>query len=207
MTRLLALPPARLPARLRPRYGAVCGHRRQQRTRCFVEGREKVAAGPHFQAGTFYSLSAGEKTFQKGWRGKTGPGWLCAPAPAPLRGRRRAARRRGLRAARPAGPEHPRAEQRCCRGRREERPPLPRRPPGFPGRGSPAAAFPCVRGAWRNGVSYVVSSPLKFIMVELQTAHGWKSYSCSKLDLKLQFNDWLGLFLFWFFPCACVMVK
>lgn len=147
MTRLLARPPACLPACLRPRYGAVRGHRRQQRTRCFAEGRGKAAAGPHFLAGTFCSLSAWEKTFQKGWRGKTGPCWLCAPAPAPRRGRRRAARRRGLRAARPAGPEHPRAERRCCRAGGRERPPLPAAPRGSPPAGPPPRLFlvPAVR--------------------------------------------------------------
>lgn len=137
------------------------GQRRQQRTRSFVEGRGQAAAGPHFQAGTFYSLSAGEKTFQKGWRGKTGPCWLCAPAPAPSRGSRRAARRRGLRAARPAGPERPGAESGAAAdGASEgvrERPPLSAAPRGSRVGGPPPRLF--LVSAVRAEMEFLTLSP------------------------------------------------
>ncbi|CAN8220267.1 unnamed protein product [Coccothraustes coccothraustes] len=144
MTRLLARPPACPPACLRLRYGAVRGQRRQQRTRCFVEGRGQAAAGPHFQAGTFYSLSAGEKTFQKGWGGgKQGPAG-CARPPRRLRGG--GGGRPGAEACAPPVLQGPSARGQSSGAAAEEgsgrlAPPSPGDP------GSSAAALPCVHGA------------------------------------------------------------
>lgn len=105
MTRLLARP----AARLRPRYGAVRGQRRQQRTRCSTEGRGQAAAGPRFQAGTFYSPVGRGENFPERLGGENRALLVVRARPCTLAGEAaggpapRPARRPSCRARAPAG--------------------------------------------------------------------------------------------------------
>lgn len=183
-------PPPPPPPPRRRGTGPRAARRRERRSHCLVEGREKVAAGPDLQARTAQRLSAGAKTFHKGRRGggRIGPCGSCAPAPAPRGGRRRrGAAPRPTR--RPAGPED-------ARGAAEEGGRVAR------GRASAGAAWRgavCVPARPRGAVcpprprlimSVVLGGTTpphpKFMTAEPQTAQGWESCTSSEVELKLR---------------------
>lgn len=175
MTRLLARPPARLPAaevRGRARAAPSAAHP------LLRGGAGAGSSGAAFPGRDVLQLvGRGENFPERLEGGKQGPAG-CVRPPRRLRGGgggrpgAEACARPSCRARAPEGRAAVLSPREGGSGR------LAPPSPGAPGsrvlrRGSSL----CSR--CRNGVSYVVSSPLKFIMVELQTAHGWKSYISS----------------------------